>query len=45
MTADRPLFPALASKHEAEGGSVLAPRFGADGTVTCVTSTPTRARC
>lgn len=37
MTADRPLFPALASKHEAEGGAVLAPRFGADGTITCVT--------
>jgi len=37
MTADRPLFPALASKQEAEGGAVLAPRFGADGTITCVT--------
>jgi len=37
MTADRPLFPALASKLEAEGGAVLAPRFGADGTITCVT--------
>jgi len=37
MTADRPLFPALASKSEAEGGAVLAPRFGADGTITCVT--------
>lgn len=31
------LFPTLASKQEAEGGFILAPRFGADGTVTCVT--------
>lgn len=36
MTAS-PLFPALASKSEAEGGLVLAPRFAADGTITCVT--------
>lgn len=35
--AARPLFPALASRTEAEGGLVLAPRFGADGTITCVT--------
>ena len=39
MTDDtaRPLFPVLGSKHEAEDGLVLAPRFGPDGTVTCVT--------
>ncbi|WP_181707588.1 phosphoribosyl-AMP cyclohydrolase [Chthonobacter rhizosphaerae] len=35
--AASPLFPALASKSESEGGLVLAPRFGADGTITCVT--------
>ncbi|HUG60580.1 MAG TPA: phosphoribosyl-AMP cyclohydrolase [Methylomirabilota bacterium] len=37
MTDQTALFPALASKSEAEGGLVLAPRFGPDGTVTCVT--------
>lgn len=37
MSKDSALFPALGSKSEAEGGSVLAPRFGTDGTVTCVT--------
>jgi phosphoribosyl-AMP cyclohydrolase len=36
MSDAEPLFPALASPSEAEGGSVLAPRFGPDGTVTCV---------
>jgi phosphoribosyl-AMP cyclohydrolase len=37
MTEIDDLFPALASRSESEGGSVLAPRFGPDGTVTCVT--------
>jgi phosphoribosyl-AMP cyclohydrolase len=37
MNQDPALFPALPSKAEAEGGLVLAPRFGADGTITCVT--------
>lgn len=37
MTDDTVLFPALASRTESEGGLVLAPRFGPDGTVTCVT--------
>lgn len=36
MTTDNPLFPALDSKPELEGGSILAPRFGPDGTVACV---------
>ncbi len=36
MTERPALFPALASKSEVEGGLVLAPRFGPDGTVTCV---------
>lgn len=31
------LFPALRSKSDLEGGSFLSPRFGPDGTVTCVT--------
>jgi phosphoribosyl-AMP cyclohydrolase len=37
MSDDPALFPALPSKAEVEGGFVLAPRFGADGTITCVT--------
>ena len=37
MNDDTALFPALGSKTELEGGSFLAPRFGRDGTVTCVT--------
>lgn len=37
MTDKTALFPALGSKSELEGGSFLAPRFGSDGTVTCVT--------
>ena len=37
MNHDPALFPALPSKAEVEGGLVLAPRFGPDGTVTCVT--------
>lgn len=32
-----PLFPAASGKQELEGGSVLTPRFGPDGTITCVT--------
>jgi phosphoribosyl-AMP cyclohydrolase len=31
-------FPALGSKKEIEEGSVLAPRFGPDGLMTCVTT-------
>ncbi|MBH0238979.1 phosphoribosyl-AMP cyclohydrolase [Methylobrevis albus] len=32
-----PLFPAPAGKADLETGDVLTPRFGPDGTVTCVT--------
>jgi phosphoribosyl-AMP cyclohydrolase len=31
-------FPAPASKAELEEGTVLSPRFGADGLITCVTT-------
>jgi phosphoribosyl-AMP cyclohydrolase len=31
------LFPTLPAKSELESGTVFAPRFGADGLVTCVT--------
>jgi phosphoribosyl-AMP cyclohydrolase len=31
-------FPSLRSKEEIEEGSVLAPRFGPDGLITCVTT-------
>lgn len=37
MSETSPLFPTLASKSEREGGAVFSPRFGADGTITCVT--------
>jgi phosphoribosyl-AMP cyclohydrolase len=37
MESASPPFSALPSKAEVEGGSVLAPRFGPDGTITCVT--------
>lgn len=30
-------FPVPGAKHEAEEGTIFAPRFGADGTLTCVT--------
>ncbi|HEY8383795.1 MAG TPA: phosphoribosyl-AMP cyclohydrolase [Microvirga sp.] len=33
-----PAFPLPGSKTELEEGSVLSPRFGADGLVTCVTT-------
>jgi phosphoribosyl-AMP cyclohydrolase len=33
-----PAFPALTSKTEIEEGAVFAPRFGADGLITCVTT-------
>ncbi|EIM30569.1 phosphoribosyl-AMP cyclohydrolase [Microvirga lotononidis] len=32
-----PPFPAAGSKAELEEGTVLSPRFGADGLITCVT--------
>ncbi|MBB3019570.1 phosphoribosyl-AMP cyclohydrolase [Microvirga lupini] len=32
------LFPSPGSKAELEEGSVLSPRFGADGLVTCITT-------
>ena len=31
-------FPAPGSKAELEEGTVLSPRFGADGLITCVTT-------
>jgi len=31
-------FPAPGSKAELEGGTVLSPRFGADGLITCITT-------
>jgi phosphoribosyl-AMP cyclohydrolase len=37
MTEQTPLFPALGSKSELEGGAVLAPRFDAAGLVSCIT--------
>ncbi|MEE1658147.1 phosphoribosyl-AMP cyclohydrolase [Microvirga sp. CF3062] len=37
MTATNP-FPPPGSKTELEEGSVLSPRFGADGLVTCITT-------
>ena len=37
MTASNP-FPLPGSKTELEEGSVLSPRFGADGLVTCITT-------
>lgn len=37
MTASNP-FPPPGSKTELEEGSVLSPRFGADGLVTCITT-------
>ena len=36
--ADRPSFPPPGSTTEIEEGTVLMPRFGADGLVTCVTT-------
>ena len=38
MCADHPPFSAPGSKQELEEGTVLTPRFGADGLVTCVTT-------
>jgi phosphoribosyl-AMP cyclohydrolase len=35
---DRPSFPPRGSTAEVEEGTVLMPRFGADGLVTCVTT-------
>jgi phosphoribosyl-AMP cyclohydrolase len=35
---DRPSFPPPGSTKEVEEGTVLMPRFGADGLVTCVTT-------
>jgi phosphoribosyl-AMP cyclohydrolase len=37
MTASNP-FPPPGSKTELEEGSILSPRFGADGLVTCITT-------
>jgi phosphoribosyl-AMP cyclohydrolase len=37
MTASNP-FPHPGSKTELEEGSILSPRFGADGLVTCITT-------
>jgi phosphoribosyl-AMP cyclohydrolase len=37
MTFSNP-FPAPGSKTELEEGSILSPRFGADGLVTCITT-------
>lgn len=37
MTAPPDLFPKTPAKADLEKGAVLSPRFGADGTVTCVT--------
>ena len=36
--SDRPPFPSPGSAAEVEEGTVLMPRFGADGLVTCVTT-------
>ena len=38
MSEFHPRFPPAESKVELEEGTVLAPRFGADGLVTCVTT-------
>jgi phosphoribosyl-AMP cyclohydrolase len=37
MSAENASFPSASSKTDAESGTVLTPRFGPDGTVTCVT--------
>ena len=37
MTASNP-FPLPGSKTELEEGSILSPRFGADGLITCITT-------
>lgn len=37
MTESPTLFPAPGDKAALEGGAILTPRFGPDGTVTCVT--------
>jgi phosphoribosyl-AMP cyclohydrolase len=38
MSASSHTFPAPGSKTELEEGSVLSPRFGADGLITCITT-------
>ena len=37
MTSETRLFPSPGGKGSLEAGDVLTPRFGADGTIACVT--------
>ena len=37
MTSETRLFPSPGAKASLEAGDVLTPRFGADGTIACVT--------